>query len=297
MSKEPQVLPLNHAWRNWLNDALAQKTPVEKVCEHLIEIGFTPNEVEQAMGTHFPAQMRFFENKAYYQKCASPLVLSNGTTLTKESEHEQIYTIDNFLSEDECRLVQEIAYKKLKPSTISGEMTGKLANYRTSRTCMLSSAMDKRVAQIEAMLWQGLSPQVGGAEAVQAQLYSRGEEYKAHCDYFAPGTESFKKHGGNGGQRTWTLMVYVMAPERGGETHFPKLDLCFKPVRGKAVLWNNLLTDGRVNPQMLHQAMPVQKGTKLILTKWFRTKKVHQNQNANAAPAQRQSLAAQLLNK
>jgi prolyl 4-hydroxylase len=33
---------------------------------------------------------------------------------------------------------------------------------------------------------------------------------------------------------------------------------------------NNLLPDGRPNPATLHQGMKVRKGTKYVLTKWFR---------------------------
>ena len=44
----------------------------------------------------------------------------------------------------------------------------------------------------------------------------------------------------------------------------------FCPERGKLLAWNNLLPDGRPNPATLHQGMKVRRGTKYVLTKWFR---------------------------
>ena len=44
----------------------------------------------------------------------------------------------------------------------------------------------------------------------------------------------------------------------------------FTPLRGMTLAWNNLLPDGRANPATLHQGMKVRRGTKYIVTKWFR---------------------------
>jgi len=73
-----------------------------------------------------------------------------------------------------------------------------------------------------------------------------------------------------GWQRTWTVMIYLNNVSRGGQTCFNKLERCFTPVRGLALAWNNLMADGTPNPFTLHEAMPVQEGTKWVITKWFR---------------------------
>ena len=46
--------------------------------------------------------------------------------------------------------------------------------------------------------------------------------------------------------------------------------LTFQAEPGTLVAWNNLLGDGTPNPATLHQGMRVRKGTKYIVTKWFR---------------------------
>jgi prolyl 4-hydroxylase len=65
-------------------------------------------------------------------------------------------------------------------------------------------------------------------------------------------------------------MVYLNEPDDGGATRFKLIGKTVQPETGKLLAWNNLLADGRPNPATLHQGMKVRRGTKYILTKWFR---------------------------
>jgi prolyl 4-hydroxylase len=58
--------------------------------------------------------------------------------------------------------------------------------------------------------------------------------------------------------------------KEGGATRFRATGKTIQPEAGKLLAWNNLLPDGRPNPATLHQGMKVRKGTKYVLTKWFR---------------------------
>ena len=109
------------------------------------------------------------------------------------------------------------------------------------------------------------------SEPIQGQRYDPGEYFKEHTDWFTPGTEEYITHTRVGGQRTWTVMIYLNVVERGGETFFRKLDRCFTPSPGLALIWNNLQADGTPNPFTLHEAIPVAKGHKWVITKWFRS--------------------------
>jgi prolyl 4-hydroxylase len=65
-------------------------------------------------------------------------------------------------------------------------------------------------------------------------------------------------------------MCYLNVPEDGGATRFKTIGKTIHPETGKLVCWNNLLPDGSPNPATLHQGMKVRRGTKYVLTKWFR---------------------------
>ena len=65
-------------------------------------------------------------------------------------------------------------------------------------------------------------------------------------------------------------MIYLNRPEEGGATRFKAIGKIVQPETGKLLIWNNLLADGTPNEATLHQGMKVRKGTKYILTQWFR---------------------------
>jgi prolyl 4-hydroxylase len=108
------------------------------------------------------------------------------------------------------------------------------------------------------------------SEHIQGQRYDHGQYFKQHTDWFSPGTKEFDQNTGNGGQRTWTVMVYFNFVESEGETLFQYLDQRFTPRPGLGLAWNNPHEDGSPNRSTLHEAMPVDVGSKWVITKWFR---------------------------
>ncbi len=69
---------------------------------------------------------------------------------------------------------------------------------------------------------------------------------------------------------TWTFMIYLNDVKNGGETFFPNLNLKISPKKGTALIWNNLLIDGSINPYSQHQSLKVKNSQKYIITKWFK---------------------------
>ena len=43
-----------------------------------------------------------------------------------------------------------------------------------------------------------------------------GEYFREHTDWFTPVTEEYRHHTAPGGQRTWTVMIYLNFVEEGG---------------------------------------------------------------------------------
>ena len=65
-------------------------------------------------------------------------------------------------------------------------------------------------------------------------------------------------------------MIYLKEPEAGGATRFKLLDVAIAPRKGRILIWNNMALDGSPNPWTLHEGMPVDRGSKYIVTKWYR---------------------------
>ena len=142
--------------------------------------------------------------------------------------------------------------------------------FRTSSTCDLSLLGDPRVEALDhrAARLLGLNPAY--SEGVQGQHYAPAQQFKPHTDFFEPHTPEYAEHCAGKGNRTWTFMVYLNDVPEGGETHFPRLGRRVRPRKGMALAWNNLNADGSPNRDTLHAGLPVIRGEKVVITKWFR---------------------------
>ncbi len=179
----------------------------------------------------------------------------------------ELFIARGFLDPATCARLVELIDTKRRPSEIADDVG--IANFRTSETCDLDwrepvvGAVDRKIASL-------LGLPLAASEPIQGQRYGPGQEFKPHTDTFEPGGYDFYVHTAGSGQRTWTAMIYLNEPEDGGATRFKAIGKSVHPETGKLLAWNNLLADGRPNPATLHHGMKVRRGTKYIITKWFR---------------------------
>ena len=179
----------------------------------------------------------------------------------------ELFIVRRFLDDATCAALIERIDAQRRPSTIADDSG--IANFRTSETCDLDPS-DPLVADVDRKFAEllGIPPDRG--ELLQGQRYAPGQEFQPHTDTFNPGGFDFYVHTADRGQRTWTAMVYLNQPEDGGATRFKTIGKTIQPETGKLLTWNNLLPDGQPNEATLHQGMKVRRGTKYVLTKWFR---------------------------
>ncbi|MFC3712868.1 prolyl hydroxylase family protein [Sphingoaurantiacus capsulatus] len=173
----------------------------------------------------------------------------------------------NFLSPEECAEVMARIDAKRRPSDLVDHDGDPY--FRTSETCDLW-ADDPLISQLDLRIaaYAGQTEQHG--ELMQGQRYAVGQEFKAHTDYFEPDGPGYQEHCARSGQRTWTVMIYLNNVDEGGATRFKHIDKIVQPEQGKLLAWNNQDAFGRPNPNTLHHGMKVRKGTKYIITKWYR---------------------------
>ena len=196
-----------------------------------------------------------------------------GNTIHRlQSPLVHLFIVEDFLNPAICEQLIVTMDQKLEPSTILDTSGSRTDLHRTSQTAhliyndrSLSQAIDERIADL-------LGVDSAKSEPIQGQRYYPNEYYKAHHDWFNPEVESGHKELELSGQRTWTFMIYLNDIEQGGETYFPDLNVMFTPMRGRAVCWRNINADQTINTHTLHEAKPVLKGTKYVITKWFREK-------------------------
>jgi prolyl 4-hydroxylase len=179
----------------------------------------------------------------------------------------ELFIQRQFLEANACRELRALIDTNRRPSTLADDQG--VAQFRTSQTCDLDPD-HPLVARVQSRLAELTGIPLSHAEPLQGQRYAPGQEFRPHTDTFNPGGADFFIHCAEAGQRSWTAMIYLNEPEEGGATRFKEIDKTIQPETGKLLVWNNLLPDGTPNAATLHQGMRVRKGTKYILTQWYR---------------------------
>ena len=178
-----------------------------------------------------------------------------------------LFVVRDFLDLATCAALVDRIDARRRPSTIADDLGD--AAFRTSETCDLDGR-DPVVAMVDAAISALLGIPLDRAEPIQGQRYAPGQEFKPHTDTFEPAKADYYVHCADTGNRSWTAMIYLNEPDEGGATRFKAIAKTIRPEIGTLLAWNNLLPDGRPNPATLHQGMKVRRGTKYIVTKWFR---------------------------
>jgi prolyl 4-hydroxylase len=179
----------------------------------------------------------------------------------------QVFYHVDFLSDVECERLVTMIDQRRRPSTLLSETSD--PNFRTSESCDMDrfspqvQPVDERIADLLGL------PRPHG-ETMQGQRYGPGQQFRAHHDYFQENQPYWPRMKAEGGQRTWTAMLYLNDVEEGGATWFPQTGIRIPPRKRLLLTWANMNDDGSPNPFTLHEGMAVTKGTKYVVTKWFR---------------------------
>ena len=179
----------------------------------------------------------------------------------------ELFVRPNFLSEDECARLREMIDVTSTPSILFDRPDGN--DFRTSDSGNLDR-WDPFVMAIDAKVWRLMGMGERQGETLQGQRYREGQYFKPHHDFFHTTQPYWQEMEKQGGQRSWTAMIYLNVPEAGGETGFPKAGISIQARPGLLLAWNNMRADGSPNLDTIHAGMPVKAGAKYIVTKWFR---------------------------
>ena len=179
----------------------------------------------------------------------------------------QVYYATDFLSAEDCTMLIGMIDANRRPSTLLSDRAND--GFRTSESCDMDR-WSPEVRAIDGAIAALLGIEENHGETMQGQRYAPGQQFRAHHDYFHEGESYWPAMQASGGQRTWTAMIYLNDVEEGGATWFPQAGIRVAPRRGLLLTWNNMKPDGSPNELTVHEGMPVARGTKYIVTKWFR---------------------------
>jgi len=187
-----------------------------------------------------------------------------GTVLNKEP---LVMRFERVLTDEECEHLIESARPRLKESRLANKVVSEI---RTSRGMFFEEEESPLIRRIERRIAQLMNVPIEHAEGLQVLHYGPGQEYRAHHDFFAPGSPSARNN------RISTLVIYLNDVEEGGETFFPLLDIAVKPKRGSAVYFEYFYNNPELNDLTLHSSVPVARGEKWVATQWMRRQRVRE---------------------
>lgn len=171
-----------------------------------------------------------------------------------------IARIEGLLTPDECQYIIDLAKPQLSPSTMIVGNREVVNPARSSKSAYLTRSGE--IPTQDPVIHRFLSRcsilsgiPMTHFEGMKVVNYQKGQEYKAHHDYFRHHTNFTRECG----DRLLTFFVYLntLEAEDGGGTYFPKLDIRSRPVAGDAMFWTNLDFNGNYYEETLHAGEPV----------------------------------------
>ena len=183
------------------------------------------------------------------------------------AEGRDLFVYRGFLPAADCAALMARIDAGRAPSQILADHPD--PEFRTSETCNLDPK-DPLTRRVEARITTLMGIDGKHGETIQGQRYAPGQQFKPHHDFFYTSERYWEEQEKIGGQRTWTVMIFLNTPEAGGHTNFPKAKVKIAPRAGNLLTWNNLDALGEPNENSLHDGTPVEAGTKYIITKWYR---------------------------
>lgn len=180
-----------------------------------------------------------------------------------------IKTMENFLTDEECRLLIEDSKDKLRDSTLlSYSGYGDIPKGIRSSWSTRKDNNNLLVSKIRNRISFIFDIDIVRFENLEVIHYNEGDEFKPHSDYFKGPSASQACE--NGGNRIATIIIYLNDVEEGGDTNFPQLNLSIQPKKGNILYFDYSNPDIEVKRRTEHHGKPVIKGEKWIAALWVR---------------------------
>jgi prolyl 4-hydroxylase len=281
-------------WKIWIWTNVASGQDKNKLFKIMMDAGFIYGDIvnelsfqPQASATEMldlpsPAMGEAYV-EALPKNAIQQIILPHALKL--DSDLVDLHLVDNFLEPVECEALIETMQRELIPATVVTLSKGSasLSSNRSNKSCSFTSNKTALVKDINLRICNYLGISEYFSESMQGQFYQEGDEFKPHVDYFDDAVLKPKMIG-PGGQRTISVVIFLNDVLDGGALEFPSINQSIVSKSGRLVIWNNLKINGDGNPFTRHQGMPVIKGYKAILTKFFRSEGAGDMMNTGLFP-------------
>lgn len=193
-----------------------------------------------------------------------------------DKDNAKIWTVDNFVTPEECEVLIKYGRPRLTRATVAAEDGTSIVSEARKANQAGYNMHSKRPE--EDPLWPLFNRILGltnnhagyhleppGQEDFTIIQYNPDDQYTPHCD----GACNNEMHVDTG--RVATAVMYCKTADRGGATTFTKSDIFVKPKVGSTTFFSYKGSDGRMDDGYTeHSGCPVLEGEKFITTVWMR---------------------------
>jgi 2OG-Fe(II) oxygenase superfamily len=194
-----------------------------------------------------------------------------------DTDRAKIWTMKNFITDDECNELITNAGPNLRRATVasadgksavSENRKAQQARYWPTGNLTVHAhslkKLFKRVYTITNAIG-GYNLEVEGQEDFMVIQYGKDDQYTPHCDGLCDGADY------RSGGRIATAILYCQTAEIGGGTTFTNADIFLKPTNGMATFFTYKGKNGKMDDGLTkHSGCPVIVGEKWITTAWMR---------------------------
>ena len=195
-------------------------------------------------------------------------ILSRCSDLDEESSW--IWQLPCLQTPIECQWI-------LEDANAIGFVVSQVKDYKTedsscqSMTCWISPNKSKHVASLYDIISRLFHIPQSRFESLQIVKYTPQQYFKWHYDACNPEDPWCQNQIQRfGGQRLFTVLLYLNDAYKGGETQFVENGLNIKGRTGDAIAFRNLTPEKTIEPRSLHQGSELIDGTKYIANIWIR---------------------------
>ena len=183
-----------------------------------------------------------------------------------------IYTIDNFITDEECDHFINLSKNKLQRAFVADDAGPSISSGRTGQNYWIPHLTDTITKTVADRISDLVDYPLKNAESFQLIYYDTMQCYNSHLDGWKfDNSEKSRRCLESGGQRMITALVYLNNVESGGNTKFTKLNLNVAPLKGRLLVFHNCIKGTNiVNDLSEHSGCHVLEGNKYAFNMWFR---------------------------
>lgn len=200
----------------------------------------------------------------------SPPLRASAPAFEWRSTRPKVGLSEGFATREECaHLVNLIGPRLAAPTAYQrpgDNDAGEVTHFNGSGSPIGSLHTDPVVRMLECRVAELAAWSCDAIEPSSIIRYEPGQEYKPHVDFFTDSQirgNAVDRHD-FGGQRIATFLLYLRAPEEGGETFYHGADLPVRGAPGMGVIHYNVTADGAVDPYSRHSGRAIVRGEKWV---------------------------------